>query len=135
MEVHHHTHTERKKIIHYLWEFLMLFLAVFAGFLAENLREHRAEQQRARELANSLYKELYTDSIIIKSSMDGMLGIKAKDLEYVVQYVKDSSLLNPSATFYNSVFEGFLRNFRFEPKDGILSQLRNSGSLRYFKGN
>ena len=38
MEVHAHTHTERKKWTHYLWEFLMLFLAVFCGFLAENQR-------------------------------------------------------------------------------------------------
>ena len=29
MEVHARTHTERKKITHYIWEFLMLFLAVF----------------------------------------------------------------------------------------------------------
>jgi hypothetical protein len=28
MEVHAHTHTERKKWTHYFWEFLMLFLAV-----------------------------------------------------------------------------------------------------------
>lgn len=33
MEVHHHSHTSRKKWTHYLWEFLMLFLAVFCGFL------------------------------------------------------------------------------------------------------
>jgi hypothetical protein len=38
MEVHHHPHTApmaigRKKITHYLWEFLMLFLAVFFGFI------------------------------------------------------------------------------------------------------
>ena len=46
MEVHAHTHTERKKWTHYLWEFLMLFLAVFCGFLAENQREHLLEQQR-----------------------------------------------------------------------------------------
>ena len=29
MEVHAHTHTERKQWTHYLWEFLMLFLAVW----------------------------------------------------------------------------------------------------------
>ena len=46
MEVHAHTHTERKKWTHFLWEFLMLFLAVFAGFLAENQREHYTEHKR-----------------------------------------------------------------------------------------
>src|SRR5215213_11711783 len=39
MEVHHHSHTERKRWQHYLFEFFMLFLAVFAGFLAENWRK------------------------------------------------------------------------------------------------
>ncbi len=29
MEVHHHSHTARKKWTHYFWEFLMLFLAMF----------------------------------------------------------------------------------------------------------
>lgn len=43
MEVHPHTHAERKKWNHYFFDFLMLFLAVFAGFLAENWREHSAE--------------------------------------------------------------------------------------------
>ena len=42
MEVHHHTHTPRKKWTHYFWEFLMLFLAVFCGFLAEYQLEHKA---------------------------------------------------------------------------------------------
>jgi len=38
MEAHPHTYTERKRLKHYLFEFLMLFLAVFCGFLAENFR-------------------------------------------------------------------------------------------------
>lgn len=33
MEVHAHSHTERKKWTHYLWEFLMLFLAVFSVYM------------------------------------------------------------------------------------------------------
>jgi len=35
MEVHAHTHTERKKWTHYFWEFFMLFLAVTLGFFVE----------------------------------------------------------------------------------------------------
>ena len=44
MEVHAHTHTERKKWTHYFWEFLMLFLAVFCGFLAEYQLEHNIDK-------------------------------------------------------------------------------------------
>ena len=62
MEVHHHSHTPRKKWTHYLWEFLMLFLAVFCGFLTENLREHRVERQRGRQYIQSFYQDLKTDT-------------------------------------------------------------------------
>jgi len=64
MEVHHHSHTSRKKWTHYLWEFLMLFLAVFCGFLAENQREHYIENRRAKELAKNLWEDLKIDTAI-----------------------------------------------------------------------
>ena len=63
MEVHAHSHTERKKWIHYFWEFFMLFLAVSAGFLVENQREHYMEHQRAKIYAANLYEELKQDTI------------------------------------------------------------------------
>ena len=50
MEVHAHTHTERKKWTHYLWEFSMLFL-VFYRFLAENIRGHKVKKDREIRLA------------------------------------------------------------------------------------
>ena len=62
MEVHHHSHTARKKWTHYFWEFLMLFLAVFCGFLAENKREHIVENHRAKDYAHSLYFDLKDDT-------------------------------------------------------------------------
>ena len=67
MEVHAHTHTARKKWIHYFWEFLMLFLAVFCGFLAENIREHKIEQHRAKEFSRSLVEDLQNDTAAINS--------------------------------------------------------------------
>ena len=62
MEVHHHSHTPRKKWTHYFWEFLMLFLAVFCGFLAENQREHIVEKLRAKEYAKSLLSDMRLDT-------------------------------------------------------------------------
>src|SRR4029078_8786412 len=62
MEVHAHSHTDRKRFKHYLWEFLMLFLAVFCGFLAENQREHMIEHQREEKLIQSLVSDL--DAVI-----------------------------------------------------------------------
>lgn len=63
MEVHHHSHSERKKWTHYLWEFLMLFLAVTLGFFVENQREHYVEQKREKEYIRSMIGDLGTDTV------------------------------------------------------------------------
>ena len=62
MEVHHHSHTARKKWTHYFWEFLMLFLAVFCGFLAENQREHYVEHLREKQFMKTLLADLRNDT-------------------------------------------------------------------------
>lgn len=62
MEVHHHTHTPRKKWAHYFWEFFMLFLAVSAGFFVENQREHYVEKIREKEYIHSILEDLKSDS-------------------------------------------------------------------------
>ena len=61
MEVHHHSHTERKTWVHYFWEFLMLFLAVTLGFFVENQREHYVEGKREKEYIRSMVEDLKTD--------------------------------------------------------------------------
>src|SRR5688572_4871251 len=61
MEVHSHTHTQRKKWTHYFWEFVMLFFAVFAGFLAENQREHIIEKKRAQKFLKSMLVDVRTN--------------------------------------------------------------------------
>ena len=136
MEVHSHTHTPRKKWTHYFWEFLMLFLAVFCGFLAENQREHYIENQRAKQLAKNLYKELYNDSIAVKKCLDNRI-VKEKECRYFIDYVKDSNITDLSARFFPSFATSLIQiqYIIFEPNDGILNQLRNSGELRYFKNS
>ena len=71
MEVHHHSHSERKKWTHYFWEFLMLFLAVFCGFLAENLREHFVEKKREKEYIRSMIEDLKTDTKYFATELAG----------------------------------------------------------------
>ena len=134
MEVHHHAHTPRKKWTHYFWEFLMLFFAVTLGFFVENQREHYIEDQRAKALANNLYKEIFADSIAVQQKI-AIRNRKEEATIYFVKYVKDSSLTDLSSRFYPSFTWAFLQSAQlvFEPNDGILNQLRNSGELRYFK--
>ena len=135
MEVHAHSHSHGKKTWKsYFWEFLMLFLAVFCGFLAEYQLEHTIEHQREKEYAKSLYDELYADSIVLAKKIEGRIG-KEKDCDYLVSYIRDSSLTNLSKEFYPAYTIVFylITSYTFEPKDGVLSQLKSSGSLRYFK--
>jgi len=143
MEVHHHAHESHgnppagragKNWKSYFWEFLMLFLAVFCGFLAEYKLEHTIEHQREKEYARALYDELYADSIVFAKKINGRLG-KEKDCDYLVSYIRDSSLKNLPKGFYPAytVVMYLITSYTFEPKDGVLNQLKGSGSLRYFK--
>lgn len=134
MEVHHHSHTSRKRWTHYFWEFLMLFFAVFCGFLAEYQLEHKIEKDRAKELAKSFYEELKNDSVVVSQKFQAR--VKAENaLSWLAKYFKDSSLANVSKTFELNFLYGiyFRTPSFFEPRTVVLEQLKNSGSLRYFK--
>jgi hypothetical protein len=134
MEVHHHSHTSRKKWTHYFWEFLMLFLAVFCGFLAEYQLEHKIERDRTKELARSLYEELREDSVNMAVRVQNRQRQEAS-LKWLMKYFKDSSLTDLSKDFSIHYLYGI--HFRtpslFEARTAMLDQLKNSGSLRYFK--
>jgi len=134
MEVHHHSHTSRKKWTHYFWEFLMLFLAVFCGFFAEYQLEHKIEKDRAKELARSLYEELQQDSMNMSVRIKNRFRQEAS-LKWLMQYFKDSSTANISKTFSIHFLYGiyFRTPSLFEARTVLLEQLKNSGSLRYFK--
>src|SRR6188508_1427135 len=134
MEVHQHSHTARKRWTHYLWEFLMLFLAVFCGFLAEYRLEHVIEHQGEKEYASALYEELLADSVSFYNKLNARLE-KENDCDYLWSYIKDSSLTDLPKAFYPAYTTVFylINSYAFEPKDGVLSQLKSSGSLRYFK--
>ena len=131
MEVHHHPHTLRKKWNHYFWEFLLLFLAVFCGFLAENIREHSIEQSRAKEYAKSLVQDLQNDTTAI--------NVQKKSAEIFI-FITDN-LLNLSKTKLegrNAAEFSFYTRFMYWTvplswNQATFEQIKNSGSLRYFK--
>lgn len=70
MEIHAHSHAERKKWTHYLWEFLMLFLAVSLGFYAENLREGMIHKEQVKTNMLSLLSDLRSDLQLFDSVID-----------------------------------------------------------------
>jgi hypothetical protein len=139
MEVHHHAHDpaaphHKKNWKSYFWEFLMLFLAVFCGFLAEYQLEHKIERDRAKELANSFYEELKNDSVNVQVKYQNRVKCE-NALLYVRRYFLDSNMTNLSKSFVVNFNYGVM--FRtptlFEARTVVLEQLKNSGSLRYFK--
>ena len=134
MEVHHHPEVEKKGFKEYLLEGLMIFLAVTLGFFAETIRETFSEDSKAKELAESLYAEVYSDSINMQNKINMRLE-KEDQMNYFRNYVLDSNLTDLSEKFYPSFAwtSVLTTSIIFEPNDGVLSQLRNSGALRYFK--
>ena len=131
MEVHAHTHTERKKWTHYLWEFLMLFLAVFCGFLAENQREHYVEHQRAKQYAALLYDDIKVDTGAAKFQIRVLEFVNPRIDTFIELVQKHMPEELPGGTwYYYGRFPARYFNITFQ--DATLQQLKNSGGLRYF---
>jgi hypothetical protein len=130
MEVHTHTHTERKKFTHYLWEFLMLFLAVTLGFLTENLREHYIENERLHRYLKSMLLDIESN----QSVMDSAIRENSKMIVAYDSLVNELNMDKKNfdrAAFARKLgpiwYRGFInRNETFE-------QMKSSGSLRYVK--
>ena len=130
MEVHHHSHTERKKWHHYFFEFLMLFLAVFAGFLAENWREHIVERKREKEYIRSMIEDLNRDTTEL--SLDNSIRKEA-----VSMYDSVITLLNKknrSQFEQQRIYYLVRMGLRLSPfpilNDRAYEQMKSSGNLR-----
>ena len=132
MEVHHHSHTARKKWTHYFWEFLMLFLAVFCGFLAELKLEHYIEHQREKQYMQSMLQDLQTDTATMKRVYNRAL-IQSAQLDSLIE-LGNYGLLDEVNTSKFYMLHGqttrFL-NIRFE--DRTSSQLKNAGGMRLIR--
>ena len=131
MEVHAHTHTERKKFTHYLWEFLMLFLAVFCGFLAEYQLEHVIEHQREEKYVHSLIQDLKADTANLQLYIDlrKEKRIMMDSFIILLNTGKYKQFGNSTYFFGRHVFNGP----PFVSTDGTMQQLKNAGNLRLIK--
>ena len=132
MEVHHHTHTSRKKWTHYFWEFLMLFLAVTLGFFVENQREHYIEAQRAKEYAGMLLEDLRKDTAMLAARKRLLLN-SISQTDTLINIVTRREFKNiPADSFY--LYNGSAINslVRTGFAEATIEQLKSSGNLRYF---
>ena len=128
MEVHHHPHSEGKRLKHYLFEFFMLFLAVFCGFLAENQREHYVDKRHEKQFMVSLIKDLELDTIqlnrIEKFRMD-----RLTDIDSLTIFFSTSDHTSIPLNKYTQI-RLLLGSMNFFQNSGTLDQLKNSGGLR-----
>lgn len=129
MEVHHHTHTERKKWTHYVWEFLMLFLAVFCGYLAETFREHRIELQRERQYISSLVQDLKADTTNLHQ-IQNKFDSANKYADTLILLLKSNNRNLESCKIYNLARKVPLKYGAIIPVDQTFQQLKSSGNLR-----
>ena len=122
---------QRKKWTHYFWEFLMLFLAVTLGFFVENQREHYIENQRAKQYASFLHSDLIKDTATLSQRIAYMnSGIMKMDT--LILILKSP---NPE-TFVKKIYElstYLYSNPLYTANNSTIEQLKNSGSLRYFR--
>jgi hypothetical protein len=130
MEVHHHSHTSRKKWTHYFWEFLMLFLAVFCGFMAENFREHQIEHKREKQYIISLVKDVELDTASLRLSFD----TRKKYINYfdsLVYLLRQNDKSNLNDIYFYARFLGRIYEFKYH--DRTIQQLKSSGNLRLIR--
>jgi hypothetical protein len=130
MEVHHHSHTARKRWTHYFWEFLMLFLAVFCGFLAEYQLEHKIEKDREKQFITSLVEDLEVDTSNLRLSIESF-AIQDKYFDTVF------NLFSQLAKGYNHSLRTSMFNImgwkNFIATDKTMQQLKYSGGMRLIR--
>jgi hypothetical protein len=128
MEVHAHSHTERKKWTHYFWEFLMLFLAVFCGFLAEYQLEHKIEKDRIKKYMKDMIADLHADTAFINFSL-GYASETVQKLDSFVQNLYSDAAFSNTKILYKEYYDYF-RLLTPALNDQTITQLRSAGNLR-----
>src|SRR5436190_9365984 len=134
MEVHHHpipigSHTDRKRLKHYFWEFLMLFLAVFCGFLAENFREHQVEHRREKQYMESLLNDLSADTVNISKGIPLRLE-RIAAIDTVLMFFNTH---HDAKTISGKLFRTIRRttwDVRIVRNTVTINQLKNAGNMR-----
>ena len=131
MEVHHHSHTSRKKWTHYFWEFLMLFLAVFCGFLAEYQLEHKIEKDREKQFIQSFIEDLETDTAAINRNLL-FRKTKGDQMDSLIELLSKQKIKGYENELYY-LGRMLVRTNRFQSNDRTITQLKFSGSLRLIR--
>ena len=131
MEVHHHPHAEGKRLKHYFLEFLMIFLAVTLGFIAENIREHIVEHKTSEILAASMLGDIKKDTASLHQSIVWS-NKKLEAVDSILFMIHKPRTTWNDTNFYKNMAIIF-SSFPFASTDGTYTQMKYSGTLRYFE--
>src|SRR5215831_18890708 len=132
MEVHQHSHTERKKWHHYFWEFFMLFLAVTLGFFVENQREHLTEHKREKQYMESLYDDLKQDSIELETAIR-RTEVNEQYIDSLLLFIHTEKIGKTIPDHYVEIDSQALVRLQIVFTDRTASQLKNSGNMRLIR--
>ncbi|HEU4861307.1 MAG TPA: hypothetical protein VFT15_15790 [Chitinophagaceae bacterium] len=132
MEVHHHTHSSRKKWTHYFWEFLMLFLAVFCGFLAEYQLEHVIEKQREKQYMESFVYDLQSDTALLNEGFP-LKEARVTAIDSVFLFFKDNKNAGRIPGFIYSNMRRTLWDRHYRRNSTTIDQLKNAGGMRLIR--
>ena len=130
MEVHHHSHTARKKWTHYFWEFLMLFLAVSLGLYAENTRGGILHKKEVKTQLNSMLSDLQSDMILFVSVTDRN-SYGAQMADSLVELLHSDITNTTEIYFAARTVTANLGYYYVNSKS--FDQLKSAGMLRYIK--
>ena len=131
MEVHHHSHTARKKWTHYFWEFLMLFLAVFCGFFAEYQLEHKIEKDKEKQYIHSLLEDLHEDTAALTTTINEFDGhLKRNDT--LIKLLTSDEVKNHGRDLYY-LGRRASRSVRLALHDFTIQQMKSSGGFRLIR--
>ena len=131
MDVHHNSHTSRKKWTNYFWEFIMLFLAVFCGFLAEYQLEHKIEKDRGEQYMMTMVEDLRSDSAMFETNIRQRTSrIQMIDSLVVLLNRNDRNEHGNDIYFFARSVSPPANIF---PNDRTIQQLKSSGNLRLIR--
>jgi hypothetical protein len=114
----------------YFKEFFMLFLAIVLGFFVENQRESYVEKKSAEVLAQSMLEDLKQDKAALQEAIRFAEG-KDIEIENFLQMLHTPRASWDTVAIYKSMTTVFT-TFPFSPTDGTYSQMKSSGTLRFF---
>jgi hypothetical protein len=132
MEVHHHSHTARKKWTHYFWEFLMLFLAVFCGFLAEYQLKHVIEHQREKQFMKSMVEDLQKDLARLRTET-GLVEEQHVALDSLCELIYQKKFDPPSISKLYELQQKYMRPVAMRLINRTELQLKNAGGMRLIR--